>query len=172
LVWKKQNEIKNKGKNEEDVKEETKQDEVKEETREEEVKEEEFNCEECDEQKSSRYCKDCETKQCEDCATHLHKLKKRKDHVVITLKEYLSSSEKVEKRVEKQQPKVVEEKDEGPIGKCLLHPDIKIAAYCRTCDEPICTTCLLGNHDGHKKNEFRRSKTNLNRRVFKNTWRY
>jgi hypothetical protein len=141
---KKQNELK-KGQNE--TTENTTQTTVEEK---EEEKAEEFNCEECDEQKASRYCKDCETKQCEECATHLHKLKKRKDHVVITLKEYLESSGKEETK--KEEPKKeVAEKDEGPVGKCLLHPDIKIAAYCRTCDEPICTTCLLSNHDGHKK---------------------
>jgi hypothetical protein len=69
----------------------------------------------------------------------MHKLKKRKDHVVISLKEHLSSVETKEEKP-KQQEKV-EERDDGPVGKCLLHPETKIAAYCRTCDEPICTTC-------------------------------
>jgi len=68
---------------------------------------------------------------------------------LITLKEYLATLETKEEKP-KQQEKV-EEKDDGPVGKCLLHPETKIAAYCRTCDEPICTTCLLSNHDGHKK---------------------
>jgi len=107
-------------------------------------------CQECEENKATKYCKDCELKQCEDCVTHMHKLKKRKDHVLISIKEYLSTLNESKEEKPKQE-KVVEEKDDSPIGKCLLHPETKIAAYCRTCDEPICTTCLLSNHDGHKK---------------------
>jgi hypothetical protein len=60
-------------------------------------------------------------------------------------------SQKNEQPKEEVKEEVKQKEEEGPVGKCLLHPDIKIAAYCRTCDEPICTTCLLSNHDGHKK---------------------
>jgi len=67
----------------------------------------------------------------------------------MDLKDYIKKDNTPREEV-KQQEKV-EEKDDGPIGKCLLHPASKIAAYCRTCDVPICTTCLLSNHDGHKK---------------------
>jgi len=89
----------------------------------------------------------------------MHKLKKRKDHVLMPLKEYLLQKTEVEvKKDEPKQEQKVEEKDDGPIGKCLLHPDTKIAAYCRTCDVPICTTCLLSNHDGHKKMDLETAK--------------
>jgi len=141
----------------EEPKEDTTKEEIKEETKKEETKEEdvkeqeqEHMCQECEENKATKYCKDCELKQCEDCVTHMHKLKKRKDHVLISIKEYLSTLNESKEEKPKQE-KVVEEKDDSPIGKCLLHPETKIAAYCRTCDEPICTTCLLSNHDGHKK---------------------
>jgi len=146
--------LKNKGKEtkQEDGKEEVKE-EIKEETKEEEV----HVCQECEENNATKYCKDCELKQCDDCVTHIHKLKKRKDHVLITLKEYLATLETKEEKP-KQQEKV-EEKDDGPVGKCLLHPETKIAAYCRTCDEPICTTCLLSNHDGHKKMNLEEAKS-------------
>jgi len=71
LELKKINEIKNKGKKED------MEDEVQDEKQDVEKQEEEVKCEECDDQKATKFCKDCETKQCEDCATHLHKLKKK-----------------------------------------------------------------------------------------------
>jgi len=66
--------LKNKGKEtkQEDGKEEVKE-EIKEETKEEEV----HVCQECEENNATKYCKDCELKQCDDCVTHIHKLKKK-----------------------------------------------------------------------------------------------
>jgi len=42
-------------------------------------------CEECGENTATKYCSDCETKQCVDCSEQLHKVKKRKDHVIVSI---------------------------------------------------------------------------------------
>jgi len=120
---------------------------------EEEKKIEDIQCEECEENLATKFCEECGTKQCEDCCGSLHKIKKRKDHKLVDLKDL---KEKIEIKKEIKEEIVVD--DNSPIGKCLTHEKNKIVGYCKTCDLPLCTTCLLSNHDGHKKMDLESAK--------------
>lgn len=100
-------------------------------------------CEECETSAATKFCADCDTKQCDECADKLHQVKKRKGHSVVAL-------QNMETAKPSQEPKK-KETSEDKSGRCVAHPEEKIVAYCKTCDEPICASCMLKKHDGHQK---------------------
>jgi len=51
----------------------------------------------------------------------------------------------------KQKPNEKKKEDSDKSGRCNAHPEEKIVAYCKSCDEPICAQCMLKKHDGHQK---------------------
>jgi len=98
-------------------------------------------CDECEQKAATKFCADCDSKQCDDCAETLHAVKKRKGHAVVPIHQKSEAKPNVETK----------KKFEEVGGKCNAHPEEKIVAYCKTCDEPICAQCMLKKHDGHTK---------------------
>jgi len=116
-----------------------------------EGKKDEEMCDECESFPASKWCADCDSKQCEKCADQLHQVKKRKGHVVVSI-------------YEKSQVIATEKKKDVPedkSGRCVTHPEEKIVAYCKSCDEPICAVCMLKKHDGHQKLDLITAKTQV-----------
>jgi len=105
-------------------------------------------CEECGENTATKYCSDCETKQCVDCSEQLHKVKKRKDHVIVSID--AMSSIPLKKEVTHSSNNNNNSVNDNK-GNCDNHASEKVVAYCKTCDVPLCTQCMLKDHDGHTK---------------------
>lgn len=47
-------------------------------------------CNECGEQTSTQYCVECNVQLCKECCGVIHSLKKRKDHKIMDVLEYLT----------------------------------------------------------------------------------
>jgi len=108
-------------------------------------------CEECELRPASKFCGECETKQCDDCAEKLHQVKKRKNHLVVPLAQQEVALEKV---MTQRRATIIFEKG----GMCDTHPEERIVAYCKTCDAALCTICMLKSHDNHVKQDLSTAK--------------
>ncbi|XP_071141956.1 E3 ubiquitin-protein ligase TRIM71-like [Mytilus edulis] len=84
-------------------------------------------CEICVSAPGSQYCLDCEQYYCENCKS-LHKRQKSSTNHL-----FQNASELI------------------PEGKsrCSQHKE-EITLMCNTCNVPVCTSCVTGNHNGHK----------------------
>jgi len=120
-------------------------------------------CEECGENPATKYCNDCGTKQCSDCSEQLHKVKKRKDHVIVSIDNMSTLPPKKEVPVTVPVVTAVDNK-----GNCDNHASEKVVAYCKTCDVPLCTQCMLKDHDGHTKLDLTTAKDEILQEFDKN----
>ncbi|VDI44440.1 Hypothetical predicted protein [Mytilus galloprovincialis] len=83
-------------------------------------------CEICVSAPGSQYCLDCEQYYCENCKS-LHKRQK-----LSTNHQFQNASELI---------------PEGK-SKCSQHKE-EFTLMCNTCNVPVCTSCVAGNHNGH-----------------------
>ena len=99
-------------------------------------------CDNCDDSTTHacEWCSECETYLCSGCKTAHSRMKATKLHTTITVEEALKNPPK--KAVPKKTPTY-----------CEKHPAEEIKLYCLQCDQPLCITCKITIHDGHKSAE-------------------
>ena len=96
-------------------------------------------CGNCDKRSShSLYCFQCCAFWCDDCVTAHNIIRANKEHRVLAIKDFQDQDiEDVLKR-----PAFC-----GKPG----HEKKELEFFCRTCEEPICSSCVATIHDGHIK---------------------
>ncbi|XP_063442814.1 E3 ubiquitin-protein ligase TRIM45-like [Mytilus trossulus] len=99
-------------------------------------------CQFCEESSDIKWkCINCDLFLCQLCHSRIHsKSKSSTDHTVIKLRDYRREIAKTEttRKVDLTRMTCEQHSDE----KCLLH--------CKTCDKPVCSDCLVGDHQNHQ----------------------
>ncbi|XP_063406065.1 E3 ubiquitin-protein ligase TRIM71-like [Mytilus trossulus] len=88
-------------------------------------------CEVCMSAPGSYYCIDCEEYYCESCKLLHNRQKLSRNH------QFQKASDLI---------------PEGK-SKCSEHKE-ELTLLCNTCNVPVCTSCVTGNHNGHKFSKF------------------
>ncbi|XP_063442813.1 E3 ubiquitin-protein ligase TRIM45-like [Mytilus trossulus] len=98
-------------------------------------------CQFCEESICIKWkCINCDLFLCELCNSRIHsKSKSSKDHKVIERKDFES-----EKALE-----TTRQVDLTRMA-CTQHNDETCLLYCNNCDRPVCSECLIGDHQNHK----------------------
>ena len=99
-------------------------------------------CDNCDDSTTHacEWCHECETYLCSDCKSAHSRMKATKLHTTITVEEALKNPTK------NAAPKKIP-------TYCEKHPAEEIKLYCLQCDQPLCITCKITIHDGHRSTE-------------------
>ena len=91
-------------------------------------------CEECEVKDVDKYCHNCRYYLCSECSSLIH-------GEVSNDKEFKSAiSHNIDSNISK-----------NKTGKCFYHPEKDAESYCRTCELPICSYCIVMG--SHSKNE-------------------
>ena len=86
------------------------------------------------------YCTEGCDFQCHQCVAKHNKFKGTKSHKVIGVSEY----------------KEFIKRDKPPYPPCRRHKHQLVDMFCLKCREPMCSTCSVSVHDGHKRCELER----------------
>ncbi len=90
-------------------------------------------CGNCEEERATGYCRECQDFLCEKCQAHHQALKKTRSHHIINLQEF--------------QQEFITAKKTTPT--CEKHPQTELRIYCDTCKELICYDCTIQLHKDH-----------------------
>ena len=93
-------------------------------------------CGDCEDGKATGYCRDCGDFVCDDCQAAHNRLRRMKNHQIITLQE-----------VQAQATNLIPPKKAVP--RCPKHLNKKLKIYCETCLELICNDCTIRRHKDH-----------------------
>ena len=93
-------------------------------------------CDSCEDGKATGYCRDCGDFVCDDCQAAHNRLRRMKNHQIITLEE-----------VQAQATNLIPPKKAVP--RCPKHSNKKLKIYCETCRELICSDCTIRRHKDH-----------------------
>lgn len=88
-------------------------------------------CENCDCQPATHYCKTCPGRLCEPCKVQHLQRKISNSHLIVLLRGNI-------------QEDVIKD-----YGFCRFHPESKYEVCCKLCEVPVCARCLTKNHNGH-----------------------
>ena len=101
-------------------------------------------CDDCDDDTSEAYCKECDKVLCQDCLK-VHKTKALRSHSTYAIEDLKKKSQSdLHKILPSSTPSV-------PL--CPDHDDQKLALYCTQCGVPVCDKCSTGRHKGHPVKE-------------------
>ena len=96
----------------------------------------ETQCDSCEDDKATGYCRDCSEFVCDECQSMHKKIKKIKHHKIVTLNE-----------LKDQAANLIPPKKMLP--NCSKHPENVLKIYCETCSTLICMDCTIRLHQGH-----------------------
>ena len=96
----------------------------------------ETQCDSCEDDKATGYCRDCSEFVCDECQTMHKKIKKIKHHKIVTLKD-----------LQDQASNLIPPKKMLP--NCPKHPENVLKIYCETCSTLICNDCTIRLHRDH-----------------------
>ena len=116
-------------------------------------------CEECEENKSEYYCKECKSFLCYLCSKQIHTLKIMKNHSIIDSQSYYSSlnnntndnnneNDNNDEDNNNNNNNNSESKDEINYYNCDIHDKKKKELYCDKCEECVCVLCI-DKHRNH-----------------------
>lgn len=88
-----------------------------------------LECDNCEENPSKFLCKTCPGHLCENCKNEHEKKKMTRNHEIMLLS---SNNEEMLDMLY-----------------CSNHAKKKLECYCNRCGEPVCTDCIIQNHNGH-----------------------
>jgi tripartite motif-containing protein 2/3 len=86
----------------------------------------------CGDEPALIHCPNCELFFGEKCSQVHGRSKANKSHSVVTVDDYFSGS--------------------GPTTRvifCQTHPALEIDTFCKTCDQPMCPSCIVPIHNSH-----------------------
>ena len=93
------------------------------------------SCDNCDNTKADRYCKQCTTFLCPECLHHHNGWKPNAGHQILTLDEVTSTAYQLQHA-----------KQEQSIMTCTEHNE-PLKMYCESCQQLICHDCTVSKHE-------------------------
>ena len=97
-----------------------------------------------------KYCVDCESHMCEQCAKIHLVMKSSKMHQVVVLDDSATP-----------------ESTNQALKTCGEHRDKQIEIYCLECEIAVCTICFMIKHNGHKWSDIKEACENLKKQIRK-----
>ena len=102
-------------------------------------------CDDCDDDNSVAYCKECDKVLCQDCLKVHKKKKVSRSHSTYPIEDL--------KRKSRSDLHKIFPSSISSVPLCPDHNDQKLVLYCTQCAVPVCDKCSTGRHRGHPVRE-------------------